>query len=101
MCQVDWLFSNKNIIIIFTSGSKKLNDGRWHLRLYLNDGFEIDEDEILLSSVAENRILVLAVDNDLLCNGWATFGLVSVTLDTFKSNFSVNTDNSTNTKCHD
>ena len=64
MCQVDLLFSNLNLIILFTSGSKKLNNERQDFRLYLNDGFEIGGGEILLSSVADNKILVLAVDND-------------------------------------
>ena len=44
--------------------AKKLKDDQEDLRLFLSDGFEIDEGEILLSGVTENRILVIALDNE-------------------------------------
>ena len=38
-----------------------MKDDRRPLKLYLLDGFEIDEDEILMSPVAENQVLILSV----------------------------------------
>ena len=46
-------------------GSQKLAiENTRDLKVYLDDGFEIDEDEILLSQVTDNRILVLASNSD-------------------------------------
>ena len=46
------------------AGAAKLKDETVNLKLFLDDGFEIDEDEILLSQVTENRILVLALSSE-------------------------------------
>ena len=53
----------------FISGAKKLNENNKNLKLFLDDGFEIDEDEILLSSMTDNRILVLASSNEFVSGG--------------------------------
>ena len=53
----------------FISGAKKLNENNENLKLFLDDGFEIDEDEILLSSMMDNHILVLASSNEFVSGG--------------------------------
>ena len=51
------------------SGAKKLNENNENLKLFLDDVFEIGEDEILLSSMMENHILVLASSNEFVSGG--------------------------------
>ena len=43
-------------------GKKKFNDEREGVKLFLEDGFEIDEDELLLSTLSENKVLILDVN---------------------------------------
>ena len=61
MCQCHCNIYTWSKMYFVISGAKKLqNENNKNLKLFLDDGFEIDEDEILLSSMMDNRILVLA-----------------------------------------
>ena len=65
-------------------GSQKLSiENTRDLKVYLDDGFEIDKDEILLSQVTDNRILVLASNNDFALCGMKQILLFYVYLDIF------------------
>ena len=52
-------------------------------KVYLDDGFKIDEDQILLSQVIDNRILVLASNNDFALCGMKQILLFYIYLDIF------------------
>ena len=54
-----------------------MTDGSW--KLFLEDGFDIDEDEILLSSITDNKILVIARSNDF-AQGKETYNFLSQAL---------------------
>ena len=54
-----------------------MTDGSW--KLFLEDGFEIDEDEILLSSITDNKILIIARSNDF-AQGKETYNFLSQAL---------------------
>ena len=65
-------------------GSQKLAiENTRDLKVYLGDDFEIDEDEILLSQVTDNRILVLASNNNFALCGTKQILLFYVYLDIF------------------
>ena len=68
--------------MLMYTGAKKLSVERANLKLFLDDGFEIDEDPILLSKVTENRILVLSATNEFVsCSeflGTSSAGTVSI-----------------------
>ena len=44
-------------------GAKKLKLDAVDLKVFLEDGFEVDEDDILMSSMTENQVLILATES--------------------------------------
>lgn len=58
----------------FVLGCEKLGIGSPHkMRLFLQDGFEIDSDDVLCSDLTKSAVLILSMTGDFTSNGKSVY----------------------------